>query len=322
MAAEKDPKGFYQRLGIQPSASAEGIKVAYRELAKKLHPDINKNENAKTLFQAISEAYSVLSDPELRAAYDALQYSRPSTQTQEKEIEPICCSRCGKVTAQPRSIVFFRVFSAIIVTTRTPIEGIFCSACARRAALQASFISALFGWWGFPWGPIWTIGSILGNAKGGRFSKEVDDKLVWYNAIAFFSKGKLAISYALAQQARRANDEDIALNALKLMDQLRALGVPAASGRLKDPWRIQLLTVLAHVLMLLALPSAIAVLTYSDEIERKANRPNPAAAAQARSYPYQVPAATHRIVVVTIGFASAFARLVSEDVIAQPILQT
>jgi hypothetical protein len=291
MAADNDPKGFYQRLGIQPSASAEEIKAAYRELAKKLHPDINKNENAKALFQAISEAYGVLGDPELRASYDTLRYARPSPQTQEREIEPICCSRCGKITAQPRSTVFYRVVSAFIVTFRTPIQGIFCSACAKKASLGASLISALFGWWGFPWGPIWTISSILGNAKGGRFSKEVDDKLIWYNAVAFLSKGKLEISYALAQQARKASDEDIALNALRLMDQLRAQGLSATAGTLKDPWRTQPITVLAHVMLLAALPTAFAALIYTDETDRKASRSQSAPSAQAQPYQYQRPIA-------------------------------
>jgi hypothetical protein len=301
MAAEQDPKGFYRRLGIQPSASAEEIKFAYRELAKKLHPDTNKNDNAKTLFQAISEAYGVLSDPERRASYDALKYSGPSARAQEKEIEPICCSRCGKVTAQPRSTLYYSVFSALIITTRTPIQGIFCSACAKKAALKASLTSAIFGWWGFPWGPIWTIGSIIQNARGGHFSKEVDDRLLWYNAVAFLSKGNLAVSYALAQQARRANDEDIALDAVRLMDQLRAQGVPTTSSTLKDPWRTQPITVLAHVSMLLALPLTIAGLAYSDEINRQVSRPNSISVPQAQSYSYQSP--TNRVAEAPPGYS-------------------
>lgn len=64
MAADSDPKGFYRRLGVEPSASADAIRTAYRQLAKKLHPDVNKDANAKILFQAISEAHNVLSDPD------------------------------------------------------------------------------------------------------------------------------------------------------------------------------------------------------------------------------------------------------------------
>ncbi|KAH2823188.1 hypothetical protein KXV85_001816, partial [Aspergillus fumigatus] len=106
---DRDPKGYYRRLAVEPEASADTIKAAFRQLAKKLHPDINKDANAKLLFQAINEAYDVLSNPDSRARYDSLAYSKPATQAQQTQIDPICCSRCGKTTAQPRSTVFYRV---------------------------------------------------------------------------------------------------------------------------------------------------------------------------------------------------------------------
>lgn len=271
MSVDCDPKGFYRRLGVDASADAERIRAAYRHLAKKLHPDVNRDLNAKALFQAITEAYEVLSDPDNRAAYDASSYSKTPPAAQE-EFEPICCSRCGKVTAQPRSTVFFRVISMLVATTKTPIQGIFCSPCARRLGFQASLLSGLFGWWGVPWGPIWTIGSILENARGGRHSKQIDEKLLWYNAVAFFSKGNFAISYALARQARRATDEEIALGALKLMDQMKAAGLPPSTGTLKDPWHIQPGNFAAHLLMLLFVPAGIAILIYSDDARQSANR--------------------------------------------------
>jgi hypothetical protein len=266
MATGNDPKGYYGRLGVAPSASAEEIKQAYRRLAKALHPDINRDVSAKARFQAISEAYAVLSNPDLRSAYDALQYTNPEPQRNATELEPICCSRCSKVTAQPRSAVFYRVVSLVLLTTRTPIQGIFCSKCAKRVALQATIVSAFVGWWGVPWGPIWTISSIWRNAFGGRHSKDIDDKLLWYNAHAFLSKGKLAISYALAQQVRTARDADIAINAVKLVDHLRAAGVPAASPMLKNPWNINPLNIFAHLALLVAIPGAIGFAIYSDDV--------------------------------------------------------
>ena len=119
MGAGQDPKGYYARLGVPPNAGADEIKAAYRQLAKKLHPDVNKRPDAKTLFQAITEAYSILSDPELRSTYDASKYAT-TWEPQAQELDPICCSRCGKVTAQPRSAVFYRVVSLLLVTMRTP----------------------------------------------------------------------------------------------------------------------------------------------------------------------------------------------------------
>jgi molecular chaperone DnaJ len=82
-----DPKGYYARLNVAPSANAETIKAAYRQLAKKLHPDVNRDVSAKAQFQAISEAYNVLSDPQLRSNYDALRYTNPPPHPRERELE-------------------------------------------------------------------------------------------------------------------------------------------------------------------------------------------------------------------------------------------
>lgn len=63
---------YYDILGVKPDASDDEIKKAYRKLAVKEHPDKNQNnlEEATKKFQGISEAFSVLSDPEKRKMYD------------------------------------------------------------------------------------------------------------------------------------------------------------------------------------------------------------------------------------------------------------
>ncbi len=70
-------KDYYGLLGVSKTASDEEIKSAYRKLAKKYHPDLYSTASeaekkaAEEKFKEISHAYSVLSDPDKRAAFDA-----------------------------------------------------------------------------------------------------------------------------------------------------------------------------------------------------------------------------------------------------------
>ena len=65
-------KDYYAILGVERGASADEIKKAYRKLAQKHHPDVNKERGAEEKFKEIAEAYQALKDPEKRAAYDQL----------------------------------------------------------------------------------------------------------------------------------------------------------------------------------------------------------------------------------------------------------
>jgi curved DNA-binding protein len=61
---------FYQVLGVDRSAGQQDIQRAYRTLARRFHPDINKDPGAEERFKQINEAYEVLSDEKKRARYD------------------------------------------------------------------------------------------------------------------------------------------------------------------------------------------------------------------------------------------------------------
>ncbi len=61
---------YYKILNVDKDASQEEIQRAYRKLARKLHPDVNKNKNAEEKFKEINEANEVLKDPEKRKRYD------------------------------------------------------------------------------------------------------------------------------------------------------------------------------------------------------------------------------------------------------------
>jgi curved DNA-binding protein len=66
-----DYKDYYKTLHIAKEASQEEIKRAYRRLARKYHPDINKDANAEARFKEVNEAHEVLKDKEKRKAYDS-----------------------------------------------------------------------------------------------------------------------------------------------------------------------------------------------------------------------------------------------------------
>ncbi len=65
-------KDYYEILGVKRDADAAAIKSAYRKLARKYHPDVNKTKEAEEKFKDINEAYEVLSDKAKRQRYDSL----------------------------------------------------------------------------------------------------------------------------------------------------------------------------------------------------------------------------------------------------------
>ncbi|KAI1708829.1 dnaJ domain-containing protein [Ditylenchus destructor] len=68
--SSKNLKDYYKILGIAKNAAESDIKKAYYSLAKKYHPDVNKDKGAGEKFQELSEAYEVLSDAKKRRDYD------------------------------------------------------------------------------------------------------------------------------------------------------------------------------------------------------------------------------------------------------------
>jgi curved DNA-binding protein len=66
-------KDYYEILGVKPDAGEADIKAAYRKLARKYHPDKNKESGAEEKFKAINEANEVLKDAEKRRSYDQLR---------------------------------------------------------------------------------------------------------------------------------------------------------------------------------------------------------------------------------------------------------
>lgn len=199
----KDPKGYYKYLGVRPDAPISVIKAAYRALAMELHPDRNKDKSTTVEFQALQEAYEVLSDEQLRQQYDADSsipvFDTSEEQSNYKPLEPIVCSKCGAISAQPRFKVFYTVFGYIFGATKNPHQGVFCSKCEIKKALQCSAITLVTGWWSIH-GFFWTCQTLIQNLIGGQFNQQ-NAQLQGCQAMYFAQIGKMDLARAIAIEA-------------------------------------------------------------------------------------------------------------------------
>lgn len=210
----RDPLGYYQALGILSDASQTIVKAVYRARAMELHPDRNKATSATKQFQELQRAYDVLSDTKARAAYDAQGSTATATSTSSAQsaaestrdsasagrFEPIVCSRCATVSAQPRYRVFHSVIGYVVGATKRAHGGIVCSRCETIVALKATATTLAFGWWSIH-GFFWSICSILTNLVGGQRFPEQDVRILAHQAMYFDSVGNRELARAIAGQA-------------------------------------------------------------------------------------------------------------------------
>ncbi|MHC8400649.1 J domain-containing protein [Pseudomonas sp. MDT1-17] len=248
----RDPKGYYAILSVDNDADGALIKAAYRRRAMELHPDRNASAGATSQFQHLIEAYAVLSQPASRAEYDTKSVKAPEEVCAEavEAPEPIVCSCCGKVSAQPRYVIFLKAKSFLVFTVRSMTQGVFCSPCAEKKALQATAITWALGWWGFPWGPIYSVQALWVNMLGGKRPVMPNARLAAQQARFFAATGRPDMARAVALDAlglaqkipRKKNsdgsyvDDEGAKLRVHIETFLDALG--GSSVRLRNAWKL------------------------------------------------------------------------------------
>lgn len=255
-SVSQDPKGYYAVLGLAPGADLAAIKAAYRSRVKSVHPDRNRSGHAAEEFQRLVEAYRVLKDVVHRAEYDATGVHPLVDDGDDYPSTPFACSRCGTVTAQPRYVIFHQVKSYLLWAKRSRTEGIFCRDCADVAAVRASTVTWLIGWWSPP-GLVLAPFALIRNLFGGSKPRDQNARLLIRQARAFLALDENDLARALTEQAARFARLSVHKRQIEDM-RLAAPGTPGR--RLKDRWAPWAGSVFAAQLApLLALPVVIGV---------------------------------------------------------------
>lgn len=128
-------KNYYIILGISPTTNAEGVRCAFRQLAKKFHPDKIGGEQT-AFFQDITEAYEVLSDPEKRKLYNQKlteEKKRQKTRSENVSRRPVGYELSTNVLEMDAFLTVQEAFSGITLNLRLsiPVQCRWCGGTGR-----------------------------------------------------------------------------------------------------------------------------------------------------------------------------------------------
>jgi hypothetical protein len=129
------------------------------------------------------------------------------------------CKKCSALDSTLRASAFDYVLSALYITLRrVGSSGVFCASCRRNQAIKWSLLTALVGWWGIPWGPVFSIQALVRNARGGRQDKKLNAALLREAGQALASRGDTVEAIKALEQSA-ALDADP--TAERLLHELR-----------------------------------------------------------------------------------------------------
>jgi len=188
---------YYSVLGVSTSAKKQEIRSAYLRLVQKYHPDHNPSAAAAEFTLRLNEAYSVLSDDRKRTLYDSWLASQAKQEVNSQEsakpghqtVPDIKCSKCGRQDASLRLSLMYYTMSFLVITQRRGASGIWCERCRAIEAVKWSLLTGIAGWWGFPWGPIYTIQALIVNALGGKQPRPENASVLRVLGYQLYSKG-------------------------------------------------------------------------------------------------------------------------------------
>lgn len=234
---------YYEILGVSKDCSQAELRAAYRERARELHPDVNRAPDATERMAEVNAAYSVLKAPAKRFEYDQqLEFQKYETpdvdqhedRPRETALEPIVCERCGAMNETLSVVGFDYVVSVLILSWRGRNGGVYCDKCRTKLSLLYTLEVLFFGWWGVPFGALWSIAAIFRNVRGGVRPPQPNAQLQAYLAGFFVSIGQFGLAFACAKRSYQLSPTK---EVRDFMNSLEALGGERAQPPCSTFWR-------------------------------------------------------------------------------------
>ncbi len=213
----------YRILNVDKNASIEEINTAYFRLAKQYHPDRNKGIDATNKMKELNEAYEILKNPKKRSDFDRTfnrqnqePYAKARYYSMNDYLKNFKCQRCGVTDHTLRIVHFPYAVSLIFVTLKRGWGGIFCSECRKEEMAKAKFISLFFGWWGLPWGIVYTLKSLF--SFWGEIPNQVNAEYVKALGRVLYNLGDYFDARIAFKESLEISDDPDLRNVIKEMD--------------------------------------------------------------------------------------------------------